>query len=360
MTQIRMLLGVGVLLASLMYGCVTVDAPVDVSIKPITQEVIKRRAVELPEGYDIESFGRLRLMLTDGEVQSNSSALTKQTKYMNTRFQSEMAKHKRFEINAVHGRAKGDETYGKLVDSGLIDDVREEDESTDGMYGSSPDVRLGWTMNIQESRKPTGRFSQNFEWRCTVNALAFYNRDIEDSDGKIKYKRGDIAMRYDFDLPPIVKKQELTFTGAVKSGFNYKSDADVQGLLQEIAIAASWHISEMLSRKRPVGGEIAGAIGTKIMMMDRGSDHGVEKGMQMVVFACYDGVDVALANAEASPAVEKTQLKIWRFADDDVAGLILKEIDGNPKRWMRETGCKLYAVRAVPPHDEFESSRFKE
>lgn len=203
-------------------------------------------------------------------------------------------------------------------------------------------------------------YGQRFLFYCTVNATASYYENVLTTDkSKVKHAKGDVAFTRDFDMPVIVKEQALNAMGGVKSGFSYKSDADVQSLMQEIAIAAAKRIAGDVGRSFPVGGTIIGALGDELFTMDRGSEQGVEKDMQMVVFARYDGVDVPIANAVASPAQDKSQLRVWRFARDKYARMILKEINGQPKKWVKDTGNQLFAVRAVPPQDENAGTRFE-
>lgn len=352
---------VGFLMAAVFIcGCQTSNVNVTSGVQVIDQAAVKSRPVELPGGYDVDDFGRLRMMIADGAIESNSSGLKKQHDYMNVRFQSEMAKHKRYEFNAVHGLNAASKMVNNMKDQGTLGtDEEDEGEEDDAKYGKNPDLYLGWGINIQEETKANGSYGQTFLWRCTVNATVKYNKNVKGKDGKIKHHKGDIAMTRDFDLPIIEKEQKLNSMGGVKSGFNYKSDAAVQGLMQEIIIAASERIAEDLGRQFPVGGRIVGALGTEIMKMDQGTNQGVEKDMQMVVFARYDGVDVPLANAVASPSQDNSQLEIWRFADSKHAKLILNEIGGNPKRWVKETGNELYAVRAVPPQDSKAGTRYE-
>lgn len=356
MTASNRLLVAGSAVALLLAGCATGDVSVTSGVVAIDRSVVKSRPVELPGGYDVDTFDRLRMMVADGEIQSNSQALKNQREYMNIRFQSEMAKHRRFDFNAVHGLKAANATLDTLKDQGQVE---EDDEDDSPLYGKSPALLLGWTINIQQKTEADGKYAQTFKWYCTVNATVSCRKTVKGSDGKVKYNKGDIAFTRDFDLPVITKEQTLTSTGAVKSGFSYKSDSDVQSLMQEIVIAASQRIADDLGRQFPVGGKIVGALGDDLMTMDKGTDDGVEKAMEMVVFARYDGVDVPLANASASPSPKKTQLEVWRFADSKHAKMILGEIAGNPKKWVKDTGNELFAVRVVPPEDAKHGTRFE-
>ncbi len=348
------------LVALLICGCQTSNLSVTSGVTAIDREVVKDRPVELPGGYDVDDFGRLRMLIADGDIKSNASAFKEQHDFMNVRFQSEMAKHKRYEFNAVHGLSAANKMVSAMKEQGTLEtDDETEGEEDDAKYGKNPDLYLGWGINIQEETKSNGMYGQTFTWKCTVNATVKYNKDVKGFDGKVKHHKGDIAMTRDFDLPLIVKEQKLNSMGGVKSGFNYKSGAAVQGLMQEIVIAASERIAEDLGRQFPVGGKIIGALGMDILTMDQGSNQGVEKDMQMVIFARYEGVDVPLANAEASPTMDKSQLEVWRLAESKHAKAILAQISDNPKKWMKETGNQLYAVRAIPPQDATVGTRYE-
>lgn len=347
-----------VLLSALFSGCAssTPEGTISSGSSRIDHDVVEERPVELPGGYDVDDFRRLVMAVHDGKIQSNTSAFKKPdiVDYMNLRFQSEMDQHKRFKFVAMHGNRT--ERIDNAKDQGLM----ASDEDIDMQEIKAPSMLLNWNINIQEKKVALGSHAQKFQWYCTVNATVVYLRDIKvKGSDKIKFNKGFVAFTRDFDLPVIEKVQELNSYGAVKRGFSYKSDADVQSLMQEIVIAASKRIAEDLSRKFPVGGTVVSALGPDLMMMDKGARQGVESDMQMVIFARYEDVDVPLANAVASPAQEKSKLSVWRFANDKYAKQILEEIGGKPMKWMRETGNKLYAVRAVPPQDDNVGTRFE-
>ena len=357
MAMTKQSLGCAALLSALLCGCATSKVSVTSGITEIDQDAIAERPVELPGGFDVDDFRRLRMGLGYGKIQSNTSAFRKKDveDYMNLRFQSEMDKHKRFKFIALYGANTA--KFDALTDAGEME-ANDEDDSA---RFRRPKMNLAWNINIQEKKVPDGSYSQKFQWYCTVNATASYYENVMTKDkSKVKHHKGDVAFTRDFDLPVIEKTQKLNSMGGVKSGFSYKSDADVQALMQEIIIAASQRIADDLGRRFPVGGRVVGALGTDLFTIDKGAEQGVEKDMQMVVFARYDGVDVPLANAVALPAQDKSQLKVWRFADDKYAKQILAEINGKPKQWAKATGNELFGVRAVPPQDDKKGTRFEE
>lgn len=346
-----------ILVSAFVCGCSTSNVSVTSGVDAIDRDAIADRPVELPGGFDVDDFRRLRMGIGYGKIQSNTAAFRKKEveDYMNLRFQSEMDKHKRFKCIALYGANTA--KFDALTDAGEM----EANDDDDSPRFRRPKINLAWNINIQEKKEPTGSYGQKFMWYCTVNATASYYENVYEKGNKqkIKHNKGDVAFTRDFDLPVIVKEQQLNSMGGVKSGFSYKSDADVQSLMQEIIIAASQRIADDLGRRFPVGGKVVGALGTDLFSIDKGTEQGVEKDMQMVVFARYDGVDVPLANAVASPAQDKSQLTVWRFAKDKYAKQILAEINGKPKQWVKETGNELFAVRAVPPQDDKKGTRFE-
>lgn len=343
-------------------GCATTsNVSVTSGVTAIDKDVIADRPVELPGGYDVKDFRRLVMGVHDGKIQSNSSAFKKQdiVDYMNLRFQSEMDTHKRFKFVAMHGNDTS------RIDAAKDQGLMASDEDMDAKEIKDPSLVLNWNINIQEKKEAEGSHGQKFLWYCTVNATVVYAKDVkEKGSDKIKFNKGFIAFTRDFDLPVIEKSQTLSSTGAVKSGFSYKSDADVQALMQEIMVAASQRIADDLGRKFPVGGRVVDALGDDLMTMDKGARQGVESEMQMVIFARYKGVDVPLANATAKPAQDETQLTVWRFSKDKYAKQILAEIAGDVDQWTEKVDKKgrkneLYAVRAVPPQDDKKGTRFE-
>ena len=346
---------------ALICGCATNDPTVTSGVSKISVKEVADRPVELPGGYDVDDFRRLRMMIADGQFQSNSSALTKQRDFMNLRFQSEMDKQKRFEFNAVHGLSAANKALAQMKDTGLVDtsDSEDEDEGEGAIYGKAPSYLLGWTINIQEQKEAMGSCAQKFKWLCSVNATVSCVKDIKRKDGSVRKHKGDILLTRDFDRPIISRKQELNKMGGVKSGFSYKSDADVQALMQEIVIAATERIAYDLNCMFPVGGEISSALDMDTIVINQGVDQGVEAGMPMVVFARFRGVDVPLANATATPTVDSSTLEVWRKAESKHAKKILDEINDDPMGWMKMSGNKLYAVRAIPKRDQAKGTRFE-
>ena len=87
-----------------------------------------------------------------------------------------------------------------------------------------------------------------------------------------------------------------------------------------------------------------------MMTIDKGSEQGIAKGMQMVVYASVGGVDVPIGNAEASPSTNTSQLEMWRLnTGNKYAARVLKQIEEDPS-WLSHN--KLYAVgygMAMPP-----------
>lgn len=337
-------------------GCASNELSVTSGISKIDHKTIAARPVELPGGYDVDDFRRLPMGINGGKIQSNTLAFKKQEveDYMNLRFQSEMDKHKRFKFLALWGGST--RTIDALKDIGEI----EADDDADAQAVKNPALSLNWNINIQEKRIAHGGYGQKFQWFCTVNVTVKYTKDVKFlGTEKIKFHKGFVAFTHDFDLPVIEKTQELNSMGGVRSGFNYKSDADVQSLMQEIVIAASQRIADDLGRQFPVGGNIVGALGSDLMTMDKGMLQGVEPDMEMVIIARCDDVDIALGNAIAKPQQDKTTLQVWRFSKDKYAKAILAEINGNPKAWVKMTGNRLFAVRAVPHQDENRGTRFE-
>ena len=339
------------LMATILFGCASDQVSVRSGIQEVGESEIAARPVELRRGVDIKKFRRLPLGLFYGQIQSNTSAFKKKevSDYMNIRFQSELSnRDKRFDYIALwgadesSGKVKGDKLISALIDSDQID-------PSEGL------LSLGWTINIQEKREPDGTYGQIFKWYCTVNATA--KEALVDDGGDVK--PGKVKFATDFDLPIIEKSQRLNSMGGVKSGFNYRSDADVQALMQEIIIAASQRIAEDLGRRYPIGGKIVGADGLDTMTLDKGSEQGVGEDMQMVVFARRNNVNIPIANAVAAPSENESTLTVWRMADSSKAKSVIKEINGDPMAWEKKTGNGLYAVRALPPSDRDKGTRFE-
>ena len=306
-------------------GCASSNLNPNITV--YDRDTVDDRPVELPGNYNTDNYRRLRLEVVPGLVKTSSKAISAESaNYMNLRMQSEMTKVKRFSIYALHG---ADTTLlQEMADLGVLNIIEPDELPT-------VDYQLSWTITLNAKTEPDGRdnvitFTCNVEVVCTNIAT------------------GDSVFSKDLDFR-VVREQKRNRYGHVVEGFVY-NEANMRTLLQDLATQAAIRIANELGNEFPVGGKITGMLGTDMLTLDKGSEQGIAKGMQMVVYANVGGVDVPIGNAEATPSTNTSQLEMWRLnTGNKYAAKVLKAIEQEPN-WLSHN--KLYAVgygMAMPP-----------
>lgn len=306
-------------------GCAS-GPKINPNITVFTQETVGERPVELPGNYNTDNFRRMTLATMPGTLLSNAFSADNM-QYMSIRLQSELGKIRRFSIAPIHG-----------VDTSALEELADfgEIELPEPVDPTRVDLLASWNTNINAEEQVDGR-EKTITFVCTINLTC-----KEMATGKLKFSK-DLDFR-------VKRTQEVNRAGTVVAGFQYREKADVQGLLQEIATQSAIRIANEIGNEYPVGGKITGMLGTDFMTVDKGTEQGIDKDMQMVIFARVGGVDIPLANASATPSGNSSQLAIWRLnTDNKYAEKVLKQMQEDPS-WLQKN--QAYAVgygMAMPP-----------
>lgn len=296
------------------------------NITVYTQEAVGERPVELPGNYNTDNFRRMTLAIVPGTLTSNAFSADNM-QYMSLRLQSELGKIRRFSVAPIHG-----------VDTSVLAELADfnEIELPEPVDPAVVDLVANWNTHINAEEVVDGK-EKTITFVCTINLTC---KDM--NTGKLKFSK-DLDFR-------VKRSQTLNRAGTVVSGFQYREKADIQSLLQDIATQSAIRIANELGNEYPVGGKITGILGTDFMTVDKGSEQGVDKDMQMVIFARVGGVDIPLANASATPSGNSSQLAVWRLnTDNKYAEKVLKQMEEDPS-WLQKN--QAYAVgygMAMPP-----------
>lgn len=306
-------------------GC-TSSGGVNPNVTVYDRDAVADRDISLPGNYSTENYRRLTLATMPGELISNAFGESAM-KSMSLRMQSELSKIKRFSVYAVHG---ADElALEELEYAGELQLATPEDLKT-------IDLLASWNVTLNAQAEQDGRDS-TITFVCTVNLTC---KDLR--TGEVKFSK-DLDFR-------VEREQRRNRYGHVVEGFDYSNKSNVQSFLQDIATQSAIRIANELGNEYPIGGRVTGLLGTDMMTIDKGSEQGIAKGMQMVVYASVGGVDVPIGNAEASPSTNTSQLEMWRLnTGNKYAARVLKQIEEDPS-WLSHN--KLYAVgygMAMPP-----------
>lgn len=321
----------GILLAPIfafIVGCASSGHQINPNITVYDRAKVSKMPVELPGNYGTENYGRLTLATLPGTLTSNAFD-DSNMKYMGLRMQSELAKLKRFSVYAMQG-----------ADSSILQDLADFGEiELPEQAPATVDLLASWNTNVHAEEVRSGR-TKRITFNCTINLTC---KDMR--TGKIKFTK-DLDFR-------VYRNQTLDRGGTVIAGYNYRSKSDVQSLFQDLATQAAIRIANELGNEYPVGGRVTGVRGTTLrMQMDCGVEQGVAKGMEMVIYAKLDGMDIPLGNATATPGVNSSMLEFWRKnTKDPDAEQILKDIQTKPD-WLSKNPDTLFAVgygMAMPP-----------
>ena len=309
------------------FGCASDRYPVNPNVMVADRDTVSSQPVELPGNYNIENYRKLTLATLPGPIVSDAFD-DANLRYMSLRLQSELFKVKRFSVAALHGT---DSTVLQtLEDLGEVEMAQQE-------RPTKIDLLASWNTTIHPESYNYGRTTE-ITFVCSINLTC---KDL---------RTGQIRLSKDLDIR-VKRTQIRDSTGMmISGGFEYNSDAAVQGLMQDIATQAAIRIANEIGNEYPIGGRVTGVLGTELMAMDKGAEQGIEKGTQMVVYTSVGGIDLPLANAYASPSSNTAQLSVYRWNDDNkYVRKIQKQIEADPN-WLKNH--ELYAVScgmAVPP-----------
>lgn len=294
-----------------------------------TREKMEDLPIDFPGGYNTDNFRKLTLALDFGEV-AVDGITPELGNTINIRFQSELAKLNRFSVFAMHGNKM--ERLSELADLGEVQIAEPTDLAT-------VDILCSGNIDIVVERKVAGR-KQKLTYYMTLNLTCK------------ELRTGIVKFTKDIDAT-VVRRQTLNSAGQVIAGFKPDQKSELETVVMDLAIAAAQKVANELGNSFPVGGRVTGMLGTEYMTMDKGTEQGIAKGMQMIVFTNVSGVDVALANAEASPGTNTSNLELWRLnTRNKYAARVLKEMEQD-EHWLSKNKC--YAVgygMAMPPEWE--------
>ena len=285
--------------------------------------------IKLPANYNKSNFRKLLLGVMVSNVQidprSNKQVVSANpAQGLSTRLQTEMAKLKRFSVFSAFNR--GGVTFFKSLED--VGDAKMPSE----VNKRALDIVL--TLNLMLTVERHERHSDD---------LLIYEVEVDANCEDLKTGEVKFAEKAKGKVERAVK---ISLSGRRSGGFRQD---DARQAFQQAALQAIATIANKLGNYYPVGGRITGLLRDR-MTLDKGFEHGVGKDMQMAVYTTVSGVDVPIAIAEASPADKTSNLKVWRWNDEDEnAAEVLKELRAD-KKWIQKNECYAVGLRmAVPP-----------
>lgn len=285
--------------------------------------------IKMPANYNKNNFRKLLMGVVVQNVKIDPKsgkqiASANAAQGLSTRLQTEMAKLKRFSVFSAFNR--GGVTFFKSLED--VGDAKMTQETT----MRSLDIVL--TLNLMLSMEKHERHSDN---------LLIYEVEVDANCEDLKTREVKFAEKAKGSVRRVEK---ISLRGKRMGGYHQD---DTRQAFQQAAMMAISSIANKLGNYYPVGGRVTGMLGSR-MTMDKGFEHGVGKDMQMVVYAPVSGVDIPLGIAEASPADNSSNLKIWRWNEkDEDAAVLIKEIK-HDRNWIKKNECYAVGLRmAVPP-----------
>lgn len=314
-------------LAVLFAGCAQEDLQLEPELATYGRDTLKKGELKLPANYNKENFRKLLLgvMVNKPDLKTNDLS-PEVSRSLSTRLQTEMAKLKRFSVFSAHNR-NGVTFFESLADVG---DAKMPTE----INRRALDLVL--TASITVTREKQDRYNDSlliYEVECDFNC-----EDLKTGEVKFAEKAKGRATR-----------SVIMIGGRFAGGYDAAKEEQAvnQAAMKALTVAAN-----KLGNYYPVGGKITGLLGDR-MTLDKGFEQGVAGKMQMVVYASVSGVDIPVAVAEAAPASDSSNLKVWRWnTDDKDARAIIDEIRRD-RNWLKNN--ELYAVSfgmAIPPEWE--------
>ena len=296
-------------------------------------DIMDADELALPANYNVENLDRkLQMLVAVSANEATPEGEKEKIKIdsaLSTRLQTEMAKLKRFTIHSTHNNVAGN--LAKSLED--VGDVTIKEAS------DKKDIDLTLSVSIMATRERQRVKDGNiwiYEVDCDVNCRNEKKQTVEFGE-KV---RGE------------ARRHQLIALGVRAGGFDEKQE---KSAIMEAAMQALANLAKKLGNKFPVGGHVTGISPSgDTMMFDRGSEQGIFKNQQTVVFVDYMGVDIPIAAGTAEPGKDKSRLAVRRWNDDNKdAAMVIKELKKSPKAFFDE--YKVYAVGygiPIPPEWE--------
>lgn len=296
----------------------------------VGREQLKDGPIELPQNYNEEHYRQILMAVNFQQVSTTPGEISPDVgQTVSARLQTEMAKLKRFTIFSLHNRG-GVRVLQNLSQVGEVNmEIPEGDEL--------PGIDLVLTGALTLSRERHERFNADeliYAVECDFSCEEVATKTVkfaEKSEGRSR------------------RTQVRTLTGKKMGGFDIN---DEEQAIYEAAMEALAGFANKLGHFYPIGGEVTGVLGDR-MQMNRGVEHGVVKGMQLVLYTKVSGVDLPIGIAEAQPGPTSSAMVVWRWNTEDAyAKKVIDEIKSD-QDWIKNN--KLYACSAgtaIPPEWE--------
>ncbi|MEQ8819134.1 MAG: hypothetical protein RLY93_02740 [Sumerlaeia bacterium] len=283
--------------------------------------------IELPENYNENNYRRLKMAVFFNDVSVRAGEISPDiVETVSARLQTEMAELKRFTIESIHNRG-GMDTMAALHDIGEANLVR---PSIDSLQATDLVLSAAVTLT-REHHEMWDHDKLIYEVEVDFNCEDVATRTVAIA-GKAKGQS--------------VREQALTLKGSRMGGY---SDEDERQAIYNACMLALANFARQMGGQYPVGGRVTGMLGNR-MTVDRGFEHGITKGMPMVIYTTISGVDLPLAVASATPSEYDSNLVVQRWEDRDPYAVdIVSKMRQDPN-WLRTNTLHAVALTAsVPP-----------
>lgn len=321
--------------AMLVVGCATTET-IDLSPKSVTfskEELMKRKTITLPPGYNTDNFRKIRMNVffesvtgMEKVIDSNGTLVERPlaaSQNLGARLQGAMAELNRFTIRSDYNRG-----------GALAENIRKDEEEI------KQDADISLSCKVTATKEKEKRYN---------DTLVIYEVDVDYSCEDLK--TGDVAFA-GHAKGRTARSQFVGITGRITGGFQDTPENEKQAI-EQAALKAVVEIANRLGNEYPVGGRVVGTTATgEKLTLDKGELDGIGANQMCVVFVNDGGVDIVLALAEAFPKKTGTsQLSVCRWNDGDKdAKPLLKMFKKDPKGFLDDN--KVYAVgygMPVPP-----------
>jgi hypothetical protein len=297
------------------------------------EELMKRKTITLPPGYNTDNFRKIRMNVFFESITGKEKVVDSDGKFVyrelassqniGARLQGAMAELNRFTIRSDYNNA------GAVAEA-----IRQ------GRDGVKQDSDISLSCKVTATKEKEKRYN---------DTLVIYEVDVDYNCTDLK--TGDVAFA-GHAKGRTARSQFVGITGRITGGFQDTPENEKQAI-EQAALKAVVEIANRLGNEYPVGGRVVGTTATgEKLTLDKGELDGIGANQMCVVFVNDGGVDIVLALAEAFPKKTGTsQLSVCRWNDRDKdAKPLLKMFKKDPKGFLDDN--KVYAVgygMPVPP-----------
>lgn len=301
-------------------------------VKVTNKEALTNDAhIELPDNYDVDSFGVVRVVAYVDRLSYKNESGQKSTldKGIATKLlENELARTKRFNILT---RSCGSCDYEAIYQ---LENTVDENKIEIG-EGLNPDFVLETSIDLGLSVKALYDHNEAIFYSIATTKL------VNPTSKEIIHSFAPIRQ----NLPA---KNYTQVSGQFLTGFQLHNEKEMYQAYKDATQQAIQVLTSQVMNYYPVGGRLTNyRTSSGRFAIDAGIDQGFAVKQPVILFLNDDGLDIPLASAEVTPKKEGGSGVIMKWRDDVDAQDVKKKLEALGKDYLKS--YKIFAVSVGTP-----------